>query len=291
MVAITLSEYNGLDAVQLRSGDGSCATVLLHGAQVVSWQPAGKGEQLYLSPSAVFDGRTAVRGGVPVIFPQFDQRGTLPRHGFARNRRWRPLSIDNGASDALAVLRLVDDDDTMAIWPHRFIAELSVHLSPARLDIELSVEHREPEDAAPPAEPLRFTAALHSYLRVGDAAAAHVDGLQRLRFFDKVRSTEQVDMAPQLTPAGELDRIYFDVARPLVLRDGERRITIENHGFDDVVVWNPGPELARRLDDLPDDGWREMLCIEAAAIGRPVEVRPGDCWIGRQTIKLEQPEA
>ncbi len=286
MSLFTVSQFSGQDALQLRSGDGSTATVLLHGAQLVSWIPAGRGEQLYLSPQAVFDRKSAVRGGVPVIFPQFDRRGELPRHGFARNRAWRALSLESGPSDALAVLRLVDDDETMAIWPHRFIAELSVHLSASRLDIELAIEHRLPEEAAAPADPLRFTAALHSYFRVADVAAAHVEGLQRLRYFDKVRSTEQVDMAPQLVPSGELDRIYFDVARPLVLGGGERRIEIEKQGFDDVVVWNPGPALSASLDDLPDDGWREMLCIEAAAIGRPVEVQAGDCWIGRQTVRL-----
>ena len=57
-------------------------------------------------------------------------------------------------------------------------------------------------------------------------------------------------------------------------------------GFADVVVWNPGAELAARLPDLPDDDWRQMLCVEAAAIGKPVEVLPGECWIGRQTIDV-----
>ncbi len=66
---------------------------------------------------------------------------------------------------------------------------------------------------------------------------------------------------------------------------------IAAHGFNDVVVWNPGPDLAARLPDLPDDGWHHMLCVEAAAIGRPVEVRPGECWIARQTIDAAAPPA
>ncbi len=303
-----VGEFRGLPALHLRSGDGANATLLLHGAHLVAWCPPGLGEQLYLSPSAVFDGRAAIRGGVPVIFPQFDRNGDLPRHGFARTRSWQPLSLVQGERHALAVLRLVDDAASFALWPQRFIAELSVHIAGSRLDIELAIEHRDgasdgngsddngntPDPA--PVEPLRFTAALHTYLRVDDAALASIDGLHRLRYFDKVRATEQIDAASRLRADGELDRIYFDVAKPLVLHDGGRVVDISSHGFPDAVIWNPGPERAVQLDDLPDDGWREMLCVEAAAIGTPVVVPAGECWVGRQTIEIrndvgEQPLA
>ena len=288
--AITLNDFHGQPALQLTAGDGASACVLLHGAHLVSWVPAGGVEQLYLSPQAVFDGRQAVRGGVPVVFPQFNQRGPLPRHGFARTLPWRALSLEQGADDALAVLRLVDDETTRAIWPQAFVAELSVRITGARLDIELAVEHREPDEAGPAPAAMAFTAALHTYLRVADAASSRLDGLQRLRYEDSVRGTQQVDMAPHVTPAGELDRIYFDAARPLRLHDGERRIEIASQGFADVVVWNPGPQACARIADMPAEGWREMLCVEAAAVGAPVQVPVGECWIGRQTLTLLGPD-
>jgi glucose-6-phosphate 1-epimerase len=287
--AITLSDFHGQPALTLVAGDGARACILLHGAHLVSWVPAGGEEQLYLSPQAVFDALQPVRGGVPVIFPQFNQRGPLPRHGFARTRAWRALSLVQGEQDAMAVLRLVDDDATWAIWPQRFVAELSVRIAGARIDIELAVEHREPEEAGPPAAEMVFTAALHTYVRVADATAARLDGLQRLRYEDSVRNTQQVDMAPQLTVAGELDRIYFDAARPLVLHDGPRRIEIASSGFADVVVWNPGAAASARFVDMPADGWREMLCVEAAAIGTPLRIPVGDCWIGRQSLTVLEP--
>lgn len=284
--AITLSDFHGLPALQLQSGDGARATVLLHGAHLVSWVPVGGQEQLYVSPRAVLDGRQAIRGGVPVIFPQFNQRGPLPRHGFARNRTWRALSLEQGATDALAVLRLVDDEVTRAIWPHHFIAELTARITGARIDIELAVEHPEPDEAGPPPDAFQFTAALHTYLRVADASSARLDGLQRLRYIDSVRNTQQLDMAPNLVPEGELDRIYFDAARPLRLSDGARVLEIAQTGFADAVVWNPGAERCAALSDMPADGWREMLCVEAAAIGVPVELKPGEAWIGRQTLSV-----
>ena len=73
--AIALSDFHGLPALRLESGEGARATVLLHGAQLVSWVPADGTEQLYLSPRAVFDGRQAVRGGVPVKLQEiFEQK-------------------------------------------------------------------------------------------------------------------------------------------------------------------------------------------------------------------------
>lgn len=288
--AVSLSDFHGLPALQLQAGDGARATVLLHGAQLVSWVPAGGAEQLYLSTRAVFDGLQAVRGGVPVIFPQFNQRGPLPRHGFARQLAWEALSLESSADDALAVLRLADDAQTLILWPQRFVAELSVRITGSRLDVELAVEHPERGDAAlwsdPSPQPMRFTAALHTYLRVGDAPAARLDGLQRLRYIDSVRNTQQIDMAPHLTPDGELDRIYFDAARPLTLNDGARRVEISASGFPDVVVWNPGAERGAAIADMPPAGWRNMLCVEAAAIGVPRELKVGEWWTGRQTLTV-----
>ena len=33
-----------------------------------------------------------------------------------------------------------------------------------------------------------------------------------------------------------------------------------------------------------DDGYRRMLCIEAAAIDKPVRLDAGRTWLGRQTL-------
>ena len=82
------------DPITLVRGD---ARVVLHpyGAHVVSWTTADGDERLFLSPRSAYSEGAAIRGGVPVIFPQFNQRGPdfdVPRHGFARNRRWRRCS-------------------------------------------------------------------------------------------------------------------------------------------------------------------------------------------------------
>jgi glucose-6-phosphate 1-epimerase len=128
---------------------------------------------------------------------------------------------------------------------------------------------------------------LHTYLAVTDIAAVRLEGLSRLRFRDAVANTVQVDDHGSVRIEGELDRVYFDAARPLVLRAGhsaDERMEVSQTGFKDVVVWNPGPLHSTALQDMPDDGWQRMLCVEAALVNEPMQLAAGEDWWGRQSI-------
>lgn len=280
----TLTRHHGLDAVELTAPDGARATVLLHGGHLVSWVPAGAPEQLYLSPRSDYTPGKAIRGGVPVCFPQFAERGPLPKHGFARTLAWELVSQEQGKDDALAVMRLRDSDETRRLWPHAFELELSVRVGGRSLDVELACENL--GDA-----PLQFTAALHTYLRVADLDAVSVEGLAGLRYFDSIKQAEALQRMDLLLTGEkgvlDLDRIYFDVKeRPLLVTEDRRQVAVRQQGFEDAVVWNPGPERCAKLADMPPDGWSEMLCVEAACIGRPVELQAGESWVGRQSLAL-----
>ena len=128
-------DFRGQPAVRLAPAGGGSVTVALHGGQVLSWIGADGIERLYLSPSAKFDGKTAIRGGVPVCWPQFNQRGPLPKHGFARNAPWQAEPADPARPDTVALV-LADSDATRALWPHAFRARLAVTLAPKALHIE-----------------------------------------------------------------------------------------------------------------------------------------------------------
>ena len=269
------TEVLGQPAMWLRAPDGAEATVMLQGAQLVSWIPAGDQERLYLSPSAVAGPGEAVRGGIPVCFPQFSQRGPLPNHGLARDRNWQWIEGATRGEVVIGVLRLVDDEATRAIWPHRFEAELSFSLSGLQLDVELAI--RNTGDT-----PFSFTAALHSYLRVDDVRRARLGGLFGVRYQDKLSGAEQLQEMDPFSFAGEIDRIYFDATEAQTLATAMGRMRISREGFDDLVVWNPGPTRAAALPDLPDDDWLHMLCVEAAAIGNPVTLAPEQEWVARQ---------
>jgi glucose-6-phosphate 1-epimerase len=271
------TDYHGQPAVALQSSDGARATILLHGGHLVSWIPAGGQEQLYVSPTSRYGEGQAVRGGVPVIFPQFAMRGTLPRHGLLRTRAWELADTTSHGVHAQAVLRFVADAATRALWPHEFEAELTVSIVGQQLDIEFAVTNTGDAD-------FEFSAALHSYLRTSDVLKTQLEGLQGVKYEDNTTGQWQQQWGDVTQVVGEVDRLYHDAPGPLTLREMGRRLSIVHSDFTDVVVWNPGPAKAAQLDDMPADDWQKMLCVEAARVIDPVTLSPGEDWAGMQTF-------
>lgn len=261
--------------LKLQSVDGASAEVHAQGAHLSSWRSAAGVEHLFLSARSGYAPGAAIRGGVPVIFPQFAGEGPLPKHGFARSQPWTLVEQQAGR----ARWALESGAATRAIWPHAFRCELLIEIGGAELRVALSVHNS--GDA-----PMPFTAALHTYLRVAAIEDVRLVGLQGLRYRDSTQGTaEYIERAEQLAIAGEVDRIYFDAPARLELIEPRGRLQIEQQGFCDTVVWNPGPEKSAALADMEDRGYQRMLCIEAAAVGRPVHLAPGESWTGAQTLR------
>lgn len=278
MNQVALTTFAGQPAMALHAPDGARATVLLHGAHLVSWVPAGGEEQLYLSPTAKYGPGTSVRGGVPVIFPQFNARGPLPRHGLVRSRSWQATESVVRGGHAIGVLRFTDDIATRVHWKHGFVAELTVSLAGKEIAIELAVTNTGDT-------PFEFTAALHTYLRCNELLKVQLEGLQNRGYEDFLNGgAAGKQWGDVLTFVGAIDRIYHNVNGPLTLRELGRRTSIAMSGFDDVVVWSPGDDGVQQLPDMPDEDWRRMLCVEAARIREPVHLLPGDDWAGMQTL-------
>src|SRR3990167_4424076 len=117
-------DFHGIEALRLNGPRGATAVISKLGAQVLSWVPPDGKECLFLSDKAVFDGSVAVRGGVPVCFPQFAERGDLPKHGFVRTREWSVSSERTADDFALVTMEIASDESTLALGPHTFHAEL-----------------------------------------------------------------------------------------------------------------------------------------------------------------------
>ncbi len=267
-----------LPKLTLVAPDGARAEVYLHGAHVTSWVPAGGQERLFLSRAAQFRAGTPIRGGVPVVFPQFGKLGPLPQHGFARVSAWELAGADGSAEGATATLRLRDTEDTRRIWPHAFLAELGVRIGASQLAVSLAIANTD-------AEPYSFTAALHTYLSVADLAATRVEGLAGLRYRDSAAGgVEAQQDAGQVDFPGEVDRIYFAAPAELRLVEPGRTTVIRKEGFWGVVVWNPGAARSASMPDLEPDDYRRFVCVEAAAIEPPVSLAPGERWQGTQTL-------
>jgi glucose-6-phosphate 1-epimerase len=270
-------DFHGLPAVSLITPAGATAVITLHGGQLVSWQAADGRERLYLSERSRFKPGQPIRGGIPVIFPQFADGGALPRHGFARTSTWELVSARHEKNYACATLRLTDCDATRAIWPHAFVAELTVMIEGNRLDVEFEVENTG-------ADAFSFSAALHSYFSVASANNCQLQGLDGVCYLDQTAGGKlKREEGETLLLQEEVDRIYLDVGKPLLLWEPARHLAIEAEGFPDVVVWNPWLEKCAALDDMPPDGYRQMICIEAAAVAQPVALEAGGVWSGRQT--------
>src|SRR5262249_14226019 len=153
---IEIVDWHGLRAWRVNDASGAVAVITEHGAQVLSWTTADGRERLYLSPRSHYRGGAAIRGGIPVIFPQFGARGPLPIHGFSRTSAWRSSSAPSDCVVPTVRFELRDDAATRAVWPFAFRATLELRLKPVAIEVTLGVENT--GDAG-----FDFTAALHTY--------------------------------------------------------------------------------------------------------------------------------
>jgi glucose-6-phosphate 1-epimerase len=271
-----------LETVLLKHASGSSAEIAIQGAHVVSWKRANGEEMLFLSANSKLSPGEPIRGGIPVVFPQFANLGPLPQHGFVRTAVWEVVEVsrDPGGS-VYALFRTRDTDATRALWPHAFRATLRVTLDEA-LSTAITIENTGGES-------FPFQCDLHTYLRVGDLRKVTVEGLEGAAYQDRTaKGAERRERRRPLRIAGETDRIY--VARPgrLRIRDESRSRTIlhDRAGFNDVVIWNPGEEKARTTIGLAEGEYLEMLAVESAQVVPPEQLAPGSLWSGVQHLRL-----
>jgi len=297
-MSIPTSEiYQGLACQRLTLPCGDTVLVAVQGAHVLSWISQGR-ERLFLSPNNLWDGTSAIRGGVPVCFPQFNQRGILPKHGFARNMAWKidetaqtGKGLGDGDVDQKSAQNAAHIDftlstnaDTLAIWPQAFVAQLRVALSPGELTITLTVNNTEAGSKAD--SDLHFTGALHTYLAVDDIDLTELRGLGGRPEWDSV-----VDVHGLADEAlyfdGEFDRVYDASAKPLHVQDGSATLQIEQSpSWANSVVWNPGESKCAALADMPAQGFARMLCVEAAQVFEPISIPAGGQWVGWQRLTV-----
>lgn len=273
-----------LPRVDLVHPSGARAAVYLQGAHVAGWTDAAGDELLFVSARSRFEPGAAVRGGIPVIFPQFADQGPLPKHGFARTSAWEQVDGGTDADGAAwALLRLADSEATRALWPHAFRAELRVAVDAGSLAVALRVANTGDGTMA-------FTCALHTYFRVDDVRRAAVEGLRGVSYLDKLEAGAAFPEEREAVEfAGETDRVYVAAPDRLRVRGaaGGRTVALEKRGFRDAVVWNPWEEGARKLPDMADDEYLRMLCVEPASAAEPVHLAPGEEWTGEQRLRVE----
>lgn len=244
------------------------------GAHLASWTLGGE-PVVWVSDHAVLDGSKPIRGGVPLCFPWFaaGPDGDLsPSHGVARTASWTPVET---VGEEVLAWQLSSDDVADAPGaehlPGAFRVRYAVSLPDPSGELSLDLQISNPADA-----PLPVEAALHTYLAVADIAATTVTGLDGADYLNKVRGLRRRQDGP-VRVLGETDNVYDSPGTPhLVVEDGRRSVQVQSRGTTQTVIWNPGPENARRMSDLGDQEWREFVCVESAATGaRGLVVDPG----------------
>ncbi len=271
---MTTPGIHGLPKVQLHTADGASAEIYLHGAHLTSWRTADGMERLYLSPRSEFKEGAAIRGGVPVIFPQFSGLGPLPKHGFARNHAWELVPGQAGET----TLRFDGNEQTHKLWPQRYRTELTIRIAGQTLEMTLKVENR--GDAG-----FDFHAALHGYYEVASSTECTVTGLGGLMWRNNPTATVHEDSEEVIHFGEEVDRtIYGSSDRVIHLTGGGSRYRFTQEGFQDSVVWNPGPKVCANIPDLEPESWLHYICVEAASVRQPVHLAPGEQWQATQRV-------
>jgi glucose-6-phosphate 1-epimerase len=53
-----------------------------------------------------------------------------------------------------------------------------------------------------------------------------------------------------------------------------------------AVVWNPWEKKSKAMVDIGDEEYKQMVCVDGAAIEKPVTLKPGEEWTGRLQLSV-----
>ncbi|CAM9604716.1 unnamed protein product [Scytosiphon promiscuus] len=269
---------------------GGSVEVQLHGATVTSFKTSTGSEVLFLSEKAIFNGAKAIRGGIPLVFPQFGQPDkAMPSHGLARTALWKLSDDDQPAEDGhvKANLLLGHTDETLAKWPHPFSLRYEVDLSADALAVTLHVTN-------PGEEAFDFQTLLHTYLSVPEIESAKIEGFHNVRYVDQLENHDTfTDERQEADFTREVDRIYSDDIGDVSVVGGTKvanSCVKTSPGAEevcvpvDVVLWNPWIDKAKSLADFGDEEYHKMVCIEPGIVSKFHSIAPGETFSLKQVI-------
>lgn len=272
------------DYPALRVEHPTCtATVALHGAHLIAWQPNGADPVLYNSPDSIYREGTAIRGGIPVCWPWFGAHPTdssLPSHGFARNQSWELADVSESKSGVTLSFLLHPNENSKSLFPHQFETRYTLELS-RTLKASLTTTNRGDQ-------PFTIGGALHTYFAIGDVHRVQVEGLDAVSYLDCVGERTNRTQEGPIRFEREVDRIFHEAPVTTLCDDCLcRRIVITPTGSHSTVVWNPWNEKAAALGDMPDDDYHMFVCIETTnALEDVVALAPGESHTLGATISL-----
>ncbi len=249
--------------------DFATAQITPYGASVLSFIPkcSGGSDLLWVSPTAFFNGKKPVRGGIPICWPWFGQHpnhSELPAHGFVRNLIWSLDGVKNLTSGATElVLSVKSNAKTLEIWPYSFHLSLTITIG-KMLSLCLTTTNLSDQEMV-------LTEAFHSYFKVSDAREVAVSGFKNSLQIDTLSkpNTSECLQAEQLIFSPPIDSVFLNHAKDIVIKDAGllRDICIVGkEGSMSSVVWSPGSEIVKGFADIPNEQWASFLCVESGNV-------------------------
>jgi glucose-6-phosphate 1-epimerase len=243
------------------------------GAQIISID-----DYFYVSPLLPNE-PTSHRAGIPILFPQFAERGPLKKHGIARNREWH-LKSENYEDLEKRIhyaLEMHPQDD--ATWPHAAKLDLHFLLTPDEINVVMTIENSGKTEFS-------WAGGLHPYFAVDDIIQVKLKGLQNC-LVDNKYNYSQIRFHEQFKTFSEgACESLFDSQGPIELIMPTHTLILHATGFNQWMVWNPGKEGAKEIYDLPDEQWNRFVCIEPLVVNPPRQLTPGEVFTG--TFKIER---
>lgn len=266
---VTIVEVDQVKVVRVIH-EKATAGIALHGGHVISFKPEGQEDLIWMSEQAIFDGKAALRGGIPVCWPWFG-RIAAPAHGFARNSEWTLLEHRENEHGVIIELGLMTSESTFSVWPHQFQAHLLVEISD-ELKVTLDVINTDEQ-------PWTFSGALHTYLNIADIETAKTTGMGA-EYIDSLLDNKVCQGGDELVLTDTIDRVYTKPESVINVADGTRTISVENQGHNSAVLWNPWAAGAESMGDMQDDGYKTFLCVESTLHAPSLEqgktLQPGE---------------
>ena len=244
------------DGIIFLSNERAECQLSLFGGNLLSYRPKYEKEDIFwLGDLNKFDNIQAIRGGIPVCWPRFAEEtrnNHLPRHGFARLSTWKLHKAHAEEDKIEAELLLIPED--------KYNLNLSLSLKIKITDkLEYALETTNLGE-----EEFDFSEALHAYFNVSSINDIVIKGLSGHNYKNSLDGNIY-SLEKDLQISGEFDSIFLNQTQPIQIVDNgfNRAITIEKHGSNNTVVWNPNKDLA----EMSIGQCKRFVCVEPANVG------------------------
>jgi len=258
------------------------AKIALFGGQMLSFKPKHDlRERFWLSEKAKFDGKEAIRGGVPVCWPWFGDHGIklqhpenkdFPSHGYVRRQLWK-------------ISYTVDTKDGTEIGLSPTTSHGIGFSGDAQLQLIINIGEQCAMQLVTSnigKDNFTYGCALHSYFDINTINNIRLHGLSGA-YLDKTRGMQSFETPSPYIFNGETDRVHLCQAQNVEIEYANIATKIYSQGHDSIVVWNPWQNKSIAMGDMQNDGYLTMVCVETAITQGQV-VKPNEQHILSQVV-------